>query len=67
MTDRTRNDDLPSDLPPERPKLEGPNPERPNMVEFRDIAGCMKEVVIVYEGRQYRLLETKNGKLILNR
>lgn len=57
MTDTTRNNESPGDLPP----------ERPNVVEFRDIAGCMKEVVIVYEGRQYRLLETKNGKLILNR
>lgn len=37
------------------------------VIDFRKVAGDLKEIVIVYEGREYRLIETKNRKLILNR
>lgn len=36
-------------------------------VDFRDLAGDDREVVIRLQDKRYRLILTKNGKLILNR
>ena len=39
----------------------------PREFDFRDLAGEEREILIVFEGKKYRLLATKNGKLLLNR
>ena len=39
----------------------------PREVQFQDLAGGEREVIIVLEEKKYRLLLTRNGKLILNR
>lgn len=49
-----------------------PEPRRdltdvPPEVSFRDLSQGAKEVIIEYDGKRYRLIETKNHKLILNR
>lgn len=36
-------------------------------VDFRELAGDSNEVTITFEEKRYRLILTRNGKLILNR
>ena len=38
-----------------------------NQISFCDLACGKKVVLIEHHGAQYRLLETRNGKLILNK
>lgn len=35
--------------------------------EFRELASSKNEIVLTHEGKQYRLIATKNGRLVLNR
>ena len=36
-------------------------------VRFEQISGGMHEVIVEYAGNKYRLLATKNGRLMLNK
>jgi len=45
------------------PRMEGPI--APGRIASRTLLGERKEVVIVHNGREYRLRQTQNGKLIL--
>lgn len=40
-------------------------PETPERVRSESLLGTAKELVIVHNGREYRLRLTQNGKLIL--
>ena len=40
-------------------------PAMPARIASRTLLGAHKEVVIVHNGREYRLRQTQNGKLIL--
>lgn len=42
-------------------------PDESPRVEFEELAKGNREVVIEYEGQDYRLRVTRNGKLILNK
>ena len=40
-------------------------PEKPLPINSKELFGGRREVIIVHNGREYRLRETQNGKLIL--
>ena len=40
-------------------------PESPRRIASADLLGSRRELVIVHNGREYRLRLTQNGKLIL--
>ena len=39
--------------------------QKPLQINSKDLLAGRREVVIVHNGREYRLRETQNGKLIL--
>ena len=50
---------------PERSSSPVESPVRPPRVESEALLGHALELVIVHNGREYRLRKTQNGKLIL--
>ncbi len=53
---------------PPKPKQSSPpleSPGRPLRIESEALLGQAQELVIVHNGREYRLRKTQNGKLIL--
>jgi hemin uptake protein HemP len=43
----------------------GGSPQAPSRVRSEALLGPARELVIVHNGREYRLRKTQNGKLIL--
>lgn len=50
----------------EKPKADDVR-ERKEILTFKDLSAGNAEVIIMHEGREYRLRATRNGKLILSR
>ena len=48
-----------------RPRVSEPSKEAPQRVASETLLGRLGELVIVHNGREYRLRLTQNGKLIL--
>lgn len=46
-------------------KVSGSTPETPQRISSQQLLGRQREVVIVHNGREYRLRLTQNDKLIL--
>ncbi|MFM7057040.1 MAG: hemin uptake protein HemP [Planctomycetota bacterium] len=46
---------------------DGERPGRIREVRFEQISGGLHEVIVEYAGNRYRLLATKNGRLVLNK
>jgi hemin uptake protein HemP len=44
---------------------QAPEPQAPPKVRLQQLLGFSRELVIVHNGREYRLRLTQNGKLIL--
>jgi hemin uptake protein HemP len=55
----------PSLAPNEPTPLRTPAPEAPARVSSQSLLGPRGELLIVHNGREYRLRLTQNGKLIL--
>lgn len=47
------------------PPIPGKLPEPPSRVTSEALLGARRELLIVHNGREYRLRLTQNGKLIL--
>ena len=51
--------------PEQKPRVSEPLLSAPHKVESTTLLGQHRELVIVHNGREYRLRLTQNGKLIL--
>ncbi len=49
----------------QKTEVTAPSPTQPRRVSSEALLGQRKELVIVHNGREYRLRLTQNGKLIL--
>ena len=54
------------ETPPDRPSS-SPAPADPPRVHFAELAAGGREVLILHGGHCYRLIETRHGKLLLNK
>ncbi len=63
MTDEPR--ETPAQPSEQNPQDRGAQPSP--AVEFQQLAAGSREVLISHQGQIYRLRETRNGKLILNK
>jgi len=61
MIDAERNDDAPRGVVPRSE----PRKTLPRRIGSRELLAGAQELVIVHDGRDYRLRITQNGKLIL--
>jgi hemin uptake protein HemP len=56
---------------PEGPKLRsprpGPAPAPPRRIHSRELFGAAKELRIAHQGAEYRLTQTRHGKLLLTK
>jgi hemin uptake protein HemP len=55
---------------PERPRSSAPRPSRaspPRRIRSQDLFGTAKEVRIEHQGAEYRLTQTRQGKLLLTK